>query len=666
MYAPRTIALGQTLDLPDGTFTLASYGHGAYRLRDDLTGQYHLVHHAELSRMLPSGIQIEYAEEAEKSKLTLDATIEGLDQALVALVPHLQELIDGTPAVGDTPRPQYSPDLPLEGKYYEKLKELKAEGVVISLGTLKRRVSRFRQAGIESLRDQRKARTPKPLHKANEDVLKALKTLLASYAGKSSPSYTRIRGELHRALIEAFPDAETRPKLPSLKTVERYVTQIMGKRNPTKPARGLETAALAPSRQFRPRQVSAPGDECQVDSTTFDALVRLPNGKIGRPTLTILTDKRTKSIVAHNFTAAAPTGYDHSVMLAKALVPRPLRSWAKQYDDFGLPVMEWSKHLTSEQLRTFDTHKPYIFPRRIVIDNGADYRGVVFRLACERFGIHLTEAPPHSPTTKAGVERTFGSIRSLFTQYLPGYTHSNTESRGSKVAEEEVLDLAVVDDLFERWVAIVYQNRQHDGLVDILDPQRRHTPNSSFAASIEMHGHFVMAYEEQDFIALMPSVARTVQSNGVEFNGRRYDSPHLAPMRGRKSREGVTAQVNVHYDPSDLHRVWIRSDDGEWITCSWNEQEGLSRPLERQYTELAHIMSSRMASYTNDQAVDIVLELRDQLAAEDAENKRAARVAEKAAKKAAARRPKPVEEVLANPVEDEDDDFNDIIELAVR
>ncbi len=111
--------------------------------------------------------------------------------------------------------------------------------------------------------------------------------------GRSSPSYTRVRAELHKLLLTRYPDAEERPSLPSLSTVKRYVAALDGE-NPTTPARRRETNALAPSRHHKPRLVSAPGDGLasglyntarqvgqSVGIAVLGALAALDNSRLG-------------------------------------------------------------------------------------------------------------------------------------------------------------------------------------------------------------------------------------------------------------------------------------------------------------------------------------------------------------------------------------------------
>lgn len=658
MTIPRTVTIGDTLELEAGTFTIAGYGNGTFRLRDELTNQYELLHHTELGRLLPPGQAIDTTSKAV-AESTLSEAVAGLDEEARFLIQHLQELMDGSPAVGGVPREQYALGIPMGTRLLSKWKELTDGGYDISPATLKRRMQRYRKAGVESLVDGRSVRKQTALGRADEKVTLALAEVMASYVGLSSPSYTRVRAELRKLLLTQYPDPDDRPTLPSLSTVKRYVAALDGE-NPTAPARRRETNALAPSRQHKPRLVSAPGDECQIDTTVFDAFVRFPNGKVERPHLTILIDKRTRSIIAFNFTAGAPTGYDHAVLLANALVPRKLRSWHTYYDELSLPRMPWSEYLDEDQLKEYDTFRPYIFPRRIITDNGQDYKSTVFRLACDRYGIHLTESPLKTPTSKAHVERHFGTINTKFAQYLPGYVHSNVQSRGENAGKEEVLRLEEVSELFDRWLAVIWQNRKHDGLVDHLQPNLRHTPNTMFAASVELQGHFVVPCAEDDFIALMPSLERTIQNDGIELNGRMYDSPELAGMRGLRNPNGSKRKFAVHFDPADITRAWARTET-HWVMCTWVAKDGMSRPLERTMNEIAHRLTAANPGFKNDEADELMMRLRDELIAQQ-EAESVARVEAAKADAAKVASSDVLENVLAGAG---DDNFGNPMDLTV-
>ncbi|WP_372968409.1 Mu transposase C-terminal domain-containing protein [Microbacterium sp.] len=611
MIPQRTVTLGQTVHLEAGDFILTDFANGSYRLCNELTGEYTVMHHLALASQLPPGMPLEMSDPLDAKPI--DEVLDGLDETKRALIPYLQQLIDGTPVDGGESLPEFSTHVSKTKRLDSTVLALSKAGFEVPLGTLKRRLTAFERKGAAGLVDRREGRKEKAFARVPESVQTALAKLIVSYEGKSTVTYTAIRAELKAVLLDQFPDPADRPKAPSLSTVERLVKHMGGDQNPVIPAKRRETAALSPQHMHRPRLVFGPGDECQMDATELDILVRMPNGGIDRPHLTALVDKRTRGVIGLNLTEAAPKAIDHAVLLANALVPRKLRSWSKDYDAFGLPQMPWARHLTKEQLETFDAYRPYIFPSRILIDNGQDFRGTVFGAGCDRYGISLTQAPIHDPTAKAIVERFLGTVKTKFCQFVPGYTGGNVANRGKDVAKGPLLTLAELSELLEKWVCIVWQHRRHDGLEDDYRKNWNHSPNSMYAACVELTGHFVLAYQEEDFIALLPRDERTVQSDGIEMNGRMYDSPHLAPLRNRKRSKNVTPKVIVSFDPGDEYRIWLRSsDDTGWITCYWTEERGRSRPLAEAISLEAHRQTLDALTFSDEEADDMMVRFRNE------------------------------------------------------
>jgi len=600
----------------------------------------------ELHRLLPKGAALETAEPAAPTSLHDD--LEGLSADDIALIPHLRELADGTPAVGSEPRPQYDTHLPMTHRRASKLLELEKLGLPITERTLQRRLATFMKEGIAGLGDKRKGRTEEQFARLDPRVRGVLIEFLFSSKGRTATTYTAIRAELHVLLRDAYPVAADRPATPSISSIERYVPQLMGDMDPTKPGARRETIELRPKRAFRPRLVCAPGDECQIDTTVFDAFVRMPDGQVRRPHLTTLIDSRTRSLIGFNFTDGAPSGEDHADLIARTLVPHALRPWSRQYDELALPEMPWAAYVDPNSTE-YDTHRPYIFPRRILTDNAQDLRSVVLQATAERYGIHLTEAPPFDPTKKAKVERMFRTIKTMFTGYLPGFVGGNTQDRGARADKQQPLELRTVIDMFDRWVALVWQNREHEGLFDPFEPGVVHTPNTMYAAAVGLTGHFAMPLGEEDYIALMPREKRTIQSDGIEFRNRKYDSPHLAPMRGRKDGDGNAIQVAVHYDRSDPSQVWVRSPfDGEWITCEWSEDRGLSRPNERRMLAEASDIAKKTRKLKSHDAHVLAVQIRNECAAAEQKRIKAEKATDRALRsKKAHKKDRPSVEAIA-------------------
>lgn len=110
----------------------------------------------------------------------------------------------------------------------------------------------------------------------------------------------------------------------------------------------------------------------------------------------------------------------------------------------------------------------------------------------------------------------------------------------------------------------------HDGLRDPSAPGRAFTPNEKYASLIQAAGYLPVALSAEDYIELLPAQWRTVNAYGIKLRHRTYDSAEL-PDPGERS--GVKSKKDlweVHYDPYDITRVWVRDHwKKSWITVPW-------------------------------------------------------------------------------------------------
>lgn len=660
MTKPKTVVIGQTIELIDGQYIVAGYNAGVIKLRSVRSSQHQLMDMFELSDLLAPGETLDKAEE-RRARVPLSEALAGLSDQTRRLIPHLQELHDGTPALGDAPRDEYAPEKAMVWKLEKKAEELSQLGIKASASKLKRDLKAYRLGGPAALMDGRKDRNEKAMSRVSKEVKELLAEILSGHSKKSTPTKTAIYARLDRRLKELYPNSDERPKMPSPASVNRYIEMMDADRGTTGSARTRKSKLRSPDRQYSGRLVSAPGDEAQIDNSPFDAFVRFPNGDVRRPWLTLMVDKRTKSILGFSFTPSNPTGSDHALLIARALVPHRKRPWAKSYQAFELPEMPWAVYLTHEKRAEYDTHRPYIVPRRIITDNGKDFLGEQFESVCARYGIHTTKAAYEDPTAKAQVERMFRTVRQKFTQYLPGYTGGSVEFRGEEPEKDQVISLEMLEELFDRWVAIVWQNRVHDSLVDAFDPRVKHTPNTMFAASMETTGHFFVPIDPMDYLRVLPSVRRAVRAQGVTFNKRWYDSVHLGPLRGQEDDHGRKVLLNVYYDPSNAERVWVHAPEkDEWITCESVDEDGKSRPLESALQAKAHKLHLDHGGFSNREADGALLSLFAEVT-EEAEESERERVRALMAEAAASSEPAPLSKTYT-PFDD-GDELDDDAEL---
>jgi hypothetical protein len=174
-----------------------------------------------------------------------------------------------------------------------------------------------------------------------------------------------------------------------------------------------------------------------------------------------------------------------------------------------------------------------------------------------------------------------GSAATLFAQFIAGYTGSSVDRRGRGIQDQAVWPLLELQDLLDEWIIAAWQNRPHDGLRDPVHPGRMFTPNEKYAALIEAAGYVPVALGAEDYIELLPATWRAINAYGVKMKYRTYDAPELGPLR--RARSGVKDRKDlweVHYDPYDVTRIWVRDHwRGGWITLYWNQLHRAAMPF---------------------------------------------------------------------------------------
>ena len=133
----------------------------------------------------------------------------------------------------------------------------------------------------------------------------------------------------------------------------------------------------------------------------------------------------------------------------------------------------------------------------------------------------------------------------------------------------------------DEWIIAVWQNRPHDGLRDPVTPGKALSPNEKYTALVEVAGYVPVPLDADDYIELLPVQWRTINSYGVRINHRTYDAKALNPYRRQHS--GVDArngQWEVHYDPYDVSRIWVRNhhEDG-WLAATWTHLRSAPVPF---------------------------------------------------------------------------------------
>ncbi|MDH6629949.1 putative transposase [Streptomyces sp. LBL] len=358
-------------------------------------------------------------------------------------------------------------------------------------------------------------------------------------------------------------------ELPSRRTLYRLLDRLAVGTHTTGSAVTRRSKAHGAAAPFGELTVSAPGEVMQIDSTPLDVMVRLDDGVVGKVELTGMIDVASRTLTA---AVLRPTtkSVDASVLLARTVTPELMRPGWIDALKMSRSVLPHRRLLTIDERLDHAAAKPVIVPEMIVCDHGKVFVSHNFRASCRFLEIDFQPTHKGSPFEKGHIEKMLGSVATMFAQFLPGYTGRNTDHRGRHPEEENLWSLPELQDLLDEWIVAKWQNRPHEGLRDPDHPGRLFTPNQKYAALVEACGYVPVALSGQDYIELLPAAWRAVNSYGIRINNRTYDAPELGPMRRRDS--GITAKRGlweVHRDPYDVSRVWVRNHRGEWVQATW-------------------------------------------------------------------------------------------------
>ena len=486
---------------------------------------------------------------------------------------HIVEVETGLPPgalPGATPRAGFDP----ASTTIAERDQAKAAELGVSLRTVKTRRARYTQQGLWGLVDQRAVRLSAATGRTDARLVAAIREVIDAETDTSTGTRSRLIRRVVKT-VEATYGPGVVP-LPGRSTLYKVIDAVASGRHTFGSAVTRRQTANRPHGMFTPTHAARPGEQVQIDSTPIDVLVLLDSGVPVRADLTIVVDVATRTICAAVLRPVGTKAVDAALLLARMLVPEPMRpgwSGALRMSASRLPH---ARLLDIDARMELAAARPVIVPDTIVIDGGKVFVSDTFTRACERLGISIQRARPRTPTDKAIVEATFGSINTLFCQHVAGYTGSNTTLRGTDATG--VWTLPELQDLFDEWL-LVWQARPHDALRDPFMPRRALSPNEKYAALVAAAGYLPLTLSGEDYLELLPVEWRQINAYGIRIGYRTYDCPELGPWRLQHS--GITARRGlweVHYDPYDATQVFVRTTDG-WVTAPWTHLPMVAAPF---------------------------------------------------------------------------------------
>ncbi|MEU9523273.1 integrase [Streptomyces sp. NPDC048224] len=546
-------------------------------------------------------------------------------------------LLPGVPE-GSRPREGYDPDrFTLVERYQRKAAELSAVlEWKVSWQTVQRKRLAFLKEDIWGLVDKRCTRKSTLHGRTDARVVDLLLALHERQAKEQAATDARtLFKNLRRVVRARLGPAVKVPKDPTLYALlKRLGIDALQLRDPT---RRRKDRLNRPAPPFGVTTATAPGELVQIDSTALDVKVL---GDDGRPTqveLTAAIDVFTRSIIAAVLRPKTPgrrktrqqtrallsTGtskgratkaVDASLLLALCMVPAPMRP------GFDAAASAARSDLPYEELLEVDARmedaaaRPVIMPETIVIDHGTVFAGQTFFDACSYLGISVRPARKRTPTDKAIVERTFESIKSLFSQHVNSYTGRDFSRRGKETDPDRLWTLQELDDLLQEWIAVGWQARPHEELRSPYEPNLPPlTPNQVYAAGVQAAGYVPIPLGFNDYLQLLPTTWVGVRDEGIRFKNRTYDNYKGELEEVRNKQSGLKGKKRdgweLRYNPYTPEQVWLRDHrSGEWITAVFKHQHLIGAPWTQHLWETAtaeHV--ARGGRHTDDENIAQVL-----------------------------------------------------------
>ncbi|MFI6586047.1 hypothetical protein [Embleya sp. NPDC050493] len=289
----------------------------------------------------------------------------------------------------------------------------------------------------------------------------------------------------------------------------------------------------------------------------------------GGPNVTITVDVTIRAIPAAAvlFPGGTPA-VDAALLFAETAVPHPARPTRPDALRFAhTRLLPRERPMSLDKRLEGAAARPVAVPETTVVDRGKVFVSGAFTAACETLGISVQSAPPFAPTAKGIVERTFGSINTLFCRHLPGYTGSDAGRRGGNVEREACFSVARSQDLLDEWLVHPH-HRPHEGLRHPVMPRVALTPNQMWAALDAACGYVPVPLSGGDYLELLP-----VRWQAPGERGDPHRPPHLRPpgpgpvpgaaLRHRRPRRERGGPPQPPRRPPDLGPVAGRGAGGD-------------------------------------------------------------------------------------------------------
>ncbi|WP_406422668.1 transposase family protein [Streptomyces sp. NBC_00842] len=315
---------------------------------------------------------------------------------------------------------------------------------------VKQRRQRYQRDGPVGLADGRSAKQMPSFGRVAPAVVEAMREAIEETAEASSKTIGFVVWRATQ-ILNAREDAEG-VEMPSERTLYRLFDRLAAGTHAT------GSVNARPAGPFGEVPACAPGEWMQIDSTPLDVLVRLDDGIAEKVELTAMIDLATRSLAA---VVLRPTtkAADASALLARSITPETMRPGWSEALRMSRSAMPHRRLLALDEGLEHAAAKPVIVPDTIVCDHGKVFISNNFRASCRYLGISLQPTHKASPFEKGAIEKTLGSVATLFAQFVAGYTGRSVDRRGRGLENGPLWSLPELQSLLEEWTVAVFTDR---------------------------------------------------------------------------------------------------------------------------------------------------------------------------------------------------------------
>lgn len=277
----------------------------------------------------------------------------------------------------------------------------------------------------------------------------------------------------------------------------------------------LVTLALEGPAAYRDRfelvfrhRAQRPNATWQADHTELDILITGAGNTPERPWLTTVIDDYSRAICGYMVFTGAPSAMNTALALRQAIWRKNDPAWAM----CGIPDV-------------------------LHVDHGSDFTSHHFEYTAVALKIRMLFSTIGRPQGRGKIERFFGTLNTELLSILPGYLAPGTKK------PKPSLDLTALDHAIAGFIT-AYNERTHREIGS--------SPKTAWVADGWLP-RMPESLEELDGLLLTVPKHRTVQRDGIHFQGHRYRAPTLASFVGRP--------VTIRYDPRDVSEIRVYDHD---------------------------------------------------------------------------------------------------------